>query len=55
MQAETSPVCLFGHERGICGGALSASVFGKLEAFTESDKVAVEICSWRQAKVLLLI
>lgn len=34
---------------------LSASAFGKLKAFPRSNKVAVEICSWRQAKVLLLI
>lgn len=37
------------------GPLLSASVFGKLEAFPESSEVAVEICSWRQAKASLLI
>lgn len=37
------------------GPLLSASAFGKLEAFPESNEVAVEICSWRRAKASLLI
>lgn len=46
---------LYVEEGSAEGPLLSASAFGKLKAFPESNKVAVEICSWRQAKALPLI